>query len=201
MIIPPENSIIISPIGEFETELLDRVRSQVNRIFGYETETVPLLQGVGFALDSDRSQYHSTPILEKLDTIAPLRAIKVLAITKVDLFIPILTHVYGEAQLGGRACIISTHRLEEGLTPMSAQKTFFGRVVKEAVHELGHTFKLRHCHDTICIMHYSRSVRDVDQKSDQLCRYCRVLIEDEKKRLAEQNPPARERDFRVPFYG
>ncbi|MFC1817083.1 hypothetical protein ACFL0M_14365, partial [Thermodesulfobacteriota bacterium] len=111
------------------------------------------------------------------------QAIKVLAITTVDLFIPILTHVYGEAQLGGKACIVSTYRLKEGLSPLSFRETHQIRVVKEALHELGHTFKLHHCQDPACIMHYCRSVKDVDRKSDQMCRYCKVFIGDEIKRL------------------
>ncbi|MBW1821725.1 MAG: hypothetical protein JRI92_08155 [Deltaproteobacteria bacterium] len=101
----------------------------------------------------------------------------------MDLFIPILTHVYGEAQLGGTACIISTHRLVEGLSLVADKDTYYGRVVKEAVHELGHTFKLRHCKDNACIMHYCRSIKDVDRKSEQLCRYCKTLLDDEMKRI------------------
>ena len=186
MIIPPEyRCIIISPIGDFDARLLKLINREIQRVFGYKTETVSLLPDVDFALNSGRNQYHSTPILEKLASIAPLKAIKVLAMIHVDLFIPILTHVYGEAQLGGRACIISTYRLKQGFPAMNPSKIYLSRIFKEAFHELGHTFGLRHCPDKTCIMHYSRSVSDVDLKSDQFCRYCKVLIEDEKNRLAE----------------
>ena len=137
-----------------------------------------LLQNIDFAFDKGRDQYHSTLILEELATRAPASAIKVLAITDVDLFIPILTHVYGEAQLNGKACIISTCRLKEGLPLMDTQEAFLTRVVKEAIHELGHTFNLLHCPDHTCIMHYCRSEDDVDRKSEELCRYCGVLLED-----------------------
>ena len=54
---------------------------------------------------------------------------------------------------------------------------------QEAIHELGHTFNLRHCKEHTCLMHYCRDEHDVDQKSDQLCRYCKVLLNDEIKRL------------------
>lgn len=141
------------------------------------------MQDVNFAFDPGRKQHHSTSILEKLAEIAPPHAIKVLGITEVDLFIPILTHVYGEAQLGGTACIISTHRLAEGLSIVADKDTYCERVAKEAVHELGHTFKLRHCKDNACIMHYCRSIKDVDRKSEQFCRYCKTLLEDEMKRM------------------
>jgi archaemetzincin len=189
LIVPPEHIVIISPIGSFEPDLFGEICSEVQRLYTCRTEIISLLESVDFSLDPGRNQHHSTLILEKLAGMAPSRAIKVLAVTTVDLFIPVLTHVFGEAQLGGKACIISTHRLKEGLNPVSAPETYLLRVVKEAIHELGHTFKLRHCRDSGCIMHYSRTVRDVDRKSDQFCRYCKVLLEDEMKRLAEINPP------------
>ena len=182
MISPPEHTILISPIGDSETELYKPISLEVGRIYGCPTEFLPLLQDADFAFDAGRNQYYSTMILEKLATEAPSRALKTLAITHVDLFIPILTHVYGEAQLGGRSCIISTCRLKENLPAINPQDVFIHRVVKEAIHELGHTFNLRHCPDHTCLMHYCRSERDVDRKSDDLCRHCRVLLEDELKK-------------------
>jgi archaemetzincin len=179
------NHIVISPIGDLDSDLIQWVGREIHRIFGYRTRTAPLIQHVDFAFDSSRKQHHSTPIIEKLADMAPPEAVKILGITRVDLFIPILTHVYGEAQLGGKACIVSTHRLNEGLK-MGLWEPFARRVIKEAVHELGHTFNLRHCRTHACCMHYCRSIKDVDRKLGQLCRYCRVLLEDEIKRLAEK---------------
>lgn len=170
-------------MGNFEADLIDHIRREISRIFGFAVETQSFLSGLTFAFDPERNQYHSTAILERLDNEAPGHVAKILAVTEVDLFIPILTYVYGEAQLGGRACIISTHRLREGLSPINTESKFLERLTKEAVHELGHTFKLRHCTDHACIMHYCRSITDVDHKSDQLCRYCRILLDDEIKRM------------------
>ena len=187
MITLSEHSIVISPVGDIDSELFEPISIEINRIFSYKTEIIPLLQDVNFAFDPSRKQHHSTSILEKLAEIAPPQAIKVLGITEVDLFIPILTHVYGEAQLGGTACIISTHRLAEGLSIAADKDTYCERVAKEAVHELGHTFKLRHCKDNACIMHYCRSIKDVDRKSEQFCRYCKTLLEDEMKRIADSS--------------
>lgn len=177
--------IIISPIENFRPDLLKLIVRKVHRIFGYRTKIKPLMQNVDFAFDHDRQQHFSTAILERMASLAPTTAIKILAITKLDLFIPILTHVYGEAQLGGTACIVSTHRLNEGLGT-SFSEIFYKRVVKEAIHELGHTFNLRHCRDQTCNMHYCRSIKDVDRKSDQLCRYCLVLLNDAIKRLGKK---------------
>jgi len=178
-----ENSIVISPAGSQDPDILSLVGREIKKFFGYETKIIPLLENIDFAIDFKRNQYYSTIILEKLAERAPVNAIKVLAITEYDLFIPILTHVFGEAQLGGKTCIISTYRLTKELPSMEREKALKLRVVKEALHELGHTFKLRHCKDKSCIMRYSRSINDVDGKSNQLCRYCKKLLDDEVERL------------------
>jgi len=181
---PPEKSILIAPIGSQDSEILSCVSREISEMFGYETEIKALLENIDFAIDFKRDQYHSTMVLEKLAERAPVNAVKVVAITEYDLFIPILTYVFGEAQLGGKTCILSTCRLIQELPSLEWESALKIRVVKEALHELGHTFKLRHCKDKNCIMRYSRSVTDVDLKSNQLCRYCRRLLDDEIERLA-----------------
>ena len=175
--------ILVSPIGHKNHELADGICEEISRVFKSSTRVSPILSDISFAYHSERDQYYSTVILDRISSSAPEEAQKVLAITEKDLFIPILTHVYGEAQLGGKACIVSTHRLGEGLLGMGRPDEFRRRVIKEAIHELGHTFKLRHCREQTCIMHYCRTVEDVDRKSLQLCRYCRVLLGDELRRL------------------
>lgn len=170
--------ILISPVGDFPAEVLDTVVRAVRDVFGMDTWILPLLEGLEFAWSADRSQHHSTPILERLAAEAPPEAVKVAALCRVDLFIPILTYVFGEAQLDGRACIVSSYRLMDRLTGSPPGAVLSHRMAKEIVHELGHTFNLRHCPDPVCLMHYCRSESDVDHKSDQFCRYCKVLLGD-----------------------
>ena len=178
-----EHIILISPVGELSIELIEAVAGEIEQVFGFSTETSPILQDLSFALDDNRNQYHSTAILDRLAANIPPHSVRVLTIAQVDLFIPILTHVYGEAQLGGTACIVSTFRLNEGRSGMNIPPKYIDRIVKEAIHELGHTFNLRHCQEHTCIMHYCRNEEDVDRKSDQLCRYCTIMLGDEIKRL------------------
>ena len=180
-----QHSIVISPIGNFGPEITEPVKKEIYRIFGFPALIIPVLEDVDFAFDSGRNQYHSTSILQQLEKSAPSFAIKVIAVTKVDLFIPILTHVYGEAQLGGKACLVSTYRLKDQISAAHPGVIFTQRIIKEAIHELGHTFNLRHCQEHVCIMHYCRTELDVDRKSDQLCRYCKILLDDEIKRLGK----------------
>ena len=181
----PEPTITIAPHGEFSAALIEALAGEIRHVFGFAADTESVLQDLSFALDKNRNQYHSTLILERLAADRPARSIRVIAIVQVDLFIPILTHVYGEAQLGGPACIVSTYRLNEGRSGMNITPKFIERIVKESVHELGHTFNLRHCPEHACIMHYCRSEEDVDRKSDQLCRYCQVMLQDEIDRMRQ----------------
>lgn len=174
--------IIISPVGDIPPWISHTIADKMKNVFGFKTKIVRLMQDISFAYDPERDQYYSTRILEVMGARAPKDCIKLLAVTKEDLFIPILTHVYGEAQLGGTASIISISRLipypDSG--PLKKESS---RITKEAAHELGHTFDLRHCEDAHCIMHYCRKLEDVDHKSDRLCRYCTVLLSDSIKLL------------------
>jgi archaemetzincin len=171
------DTIIVSPIGDIPLWMSDTIAKEVGVFFGFKARVVGVLDDISFAYDEGRFQYYSTRILEKLEENAPDDCIKIIAVTKMDLFIPILTHVYGEAQLGGKACIISIARLIENSGAEVVNKGE-KRIIKEAVHELGHTFDLRHCEDEMCIMHYCRKIEDVDRKSDRFCRYCNVFLAD-----------------------
>jgi len=172
-----ERAILVSPLETILPEWLTAVTESVTAVFGLPTAVATIPVNMKPHYDATRRQYHSTPILAALAEAAPTTAIRILAITRKDLFIPILTHVYGEAQLDGTACIVSTHRLNHWDSSTGPNQVR-DRIVKEAVHELGHTFGLRHCAESGCTMHYCRSVADVDRKSGILCRYCRTLLND-----------------------
>jgi archaemetzincin len=176
------DTIFVSPVGEMAPWIARTLTEKMEAFFGFKTKVLPLLSNITFAFDPDRNQYHSTLILEQLAARCPPGGLKVLAVIKEDLFIPILTHVYGEAQLGGTACIISISRLLSGYD-MGGVDSDASRIVKEAIHELGHCFDLRHCEDEHCIMHYCRKLEDVDKKSNRFCLYCEIFLSDNIKAL------------------
>jgi archaemetzincin len=131
-------------------------------------------------LDPRRGQHASGVILRWLLEAGP-RGGKVLGVTDQDLFIPILTYVFGEAQLGGTAAVCSTFRLAEGID-LAGPRLLTERLAKEAVHEVGHAFGLHHCDTPACVMGRSAGLRGVDEKSHLLCTTCRQRL---------QAPPAR----------
>jgi len=126
-----------------------------------------------------RQQYNSTQLLEYLLTDRQPGLFKILGVTGVDLYIPILTYVFGEAQVGGTGAIISLYRLNQGLDGLMAPpQVFWPRIIKSGLHELGHTCNLKHCRQPDCIMRFSGSLEKLDQKNPHFCGYCRVLLSD-----------------------
>jgi archaemetzincin len=156
-------------------ELLEGVRSHVERVFRTPArlESPPGLPDDTF--DPRRNQHASHRILLWLSSRRPARAARVLALTDQDLFIPVLTFVFGEAQLRGRAAVVSTARLASAALPGESGRLGL-RLRTEAVHELGHTFGLLHCGNPRCAMARSSSLRDVDAKRPDLCERCRALF-------------------------
>lgn len=153
--------------------LLDEIRPQVARVFGLTTRLWRGRERPAHAFDPVRNQHSSTRILEWLATTGPGDVHKVLAVTDVDLFIPVLTFVFGEAQLGGHAAVVSTARLVAPDSPVPpGGRLLAARLAKEAVHELGHSFGLVHCDLVRCVMSRSSSLLEVDAKHGGLCQDC-----------------------------
>ncbi|MBI2391892.1 MAG: archaemetzincin family Zn-dependent metalloprotease [Deltaproteobacteria bacterium] len=126
---------------------------------------------VAACLDKRRGQYDTRALLTRLLEL-PEQGL-ILGVTSADLFLSIFTFVIGEACLGGRAAVVSTYRLHEeryGLPPDPDRMR--DRLVKEAVHELGHCHGLVHCGDSRCVMHASSAAEDVDLKGYELCSTC-----------------------------
>jgi len=125
------------------------------------------------AYDISRGQHNSTILLKLLLEEVEDTSTKVLGVTGVDLFIPVLTYVFGEAQLVGTVAVVSSHRLRaEAYGLETDQKLLIQRLEKEAVHELGHTFGLIHCAESACVMHPSTYVEQIDLKSVEFCTDC-----------------------------
>lgn len=122
----------------------------------------------------ERGQYNATLVLAHLLRHLPERDAKIVGVTNVDLFIPVLTFVFGQAQLDGPGAIVSTYRLRNEHYGLPSDPALLNeRTVKEIVHELGHTFGLVHCRNYSCVMHAATYVEEVDLKEARFCASCR----------------------------
>lgn len=127
--------------------------------------------------NSSRRQYNGFNLLKEVDTKFAEDTMKTLGLFDVDLFIPILTYIFGQAYLNGKAGIASVYRLRNERYGMKRdEKLLVDRFRKEVIHELGHAFGLIHCHDQTCVMRSSTYVEDIDQKSHHLCHKCSAQI-------------------------
>jgi len=129
------------------------------------------------SFEARRNQYYSTRILKEMLGEVPQDALKLLGVTDKDLCIPILTYVFGEAQVGGTAAVVSLARLRQehyGLAP--DRPLLLERLRKESLHELGHTFGLVHCPLRECVMYLSNTVVDVDTRGRDFCTGCQTVV-------------------------
>ena len=174
-----EGTIVLEWIGEAppDMSLLEGVRGQVEIAFGLPT-SVRTVNGLPAAtLDPHRMQRSSTKILRWILKRTPRGPLRVVGVTDADLYIPVLTFVLGEAQLGGRAAVVSTARLAG-----TAQRRpgppgrLAGRLLRGCLHVLGHTFGLTHCSHAACVMSRCHSVAEVDKTRAGFCRDCRQRL-------------------------
>lgn len=170
--------IHIVGIGGVALGALDALAAALARELRDSCRVRPAPIDPGFAFDPVRGQYHSTALLRHLAPLAPhTDDTRLLGVAAVDLYVPIFTFVYGEAQLGGPAALVSTFRLRQefyGEPPDPALAA--ARLLKEALHELGHTYGLRHCHDWNCPMAASTAIERLDVKGASYCRACRAAL-------------------------
>lgn len=163
------------PIGNIDDGLLRDLVPALVETFHVSCRVVPLRLDPEFAYHGERQQYHSSEILHRMQGLLTSDSWRVLGIASVDLYIPILTFVFGEAQVGGPCAVVSSHRLRQEFYGLPSDTELFRqRVIKESVHELGHTLSLTHCEDYSCAMAPSHAVEWIDLKESRLCNGCRA---------------------------
>lgn len=186
--------IHLLPLFCSDPALFSFLNERVTDILKLPLEWYPQRWNLDFSFDVRRNQFHSTKIIEALARFyqtgladladgpalpAPPAAtsrgarFKALALVDEDLFIPILTFVFGEAQIGGTFGVVSCTRLRNPFYGLPHdQPLFFNRVLKEIIHETGHLFGLHHCPDAGCVMFSSHQLPDTDRKEVHYCTGC-----------------------------
>lgn len=165
------------PIGDVDDQLLKDLRPAIEETLSTPCRVLPVRLDPEFAFHGERQQYHSSEILRRMESFLTADSWRMLGLGVVDLYIPILTFVFGEAQMGGPYAVLSTHRLRQEFYGLpSDDELFRQRLLKEAVHEVGHTLNLTHCDDYRCVMASSHAVEWIDLKDSELCGACRSAV-------------------------
>ena len=166
------------PVGSPDARLLEWLRQALFEKFRVPAEILSPALDPAFAAHAERQQFHSSEILGKMQRYVDKNTWRLLGVTERDLYIPIFTFVFGEAQMGGFSAVVSYHRLRQefyGLPP--DLDLLANRLLIESVHELGHTLNLTHCDDFQCAMAPSHAVEYIDIKDSGFCENCLAKVE------------------------
>lgn len=167
------SAIHLLRVGQVSEPLVAALRPALAAELDVPCEILASNLDPSLALHAERGQYHSTEILARMLPFAFPGTWRLLGVTEADLYIPILTFVFGEAQVGGKCAIVSARRLRQEFYGLAPDPVLFReRLVKESIHELGHTFGLSHCEDHLCAMAPSHAVEWIDLKGRSFCEAC-----------------------------
>jgi archaemetzincin len=176
-----DQNITLISFGFFEKDILEHVAEAVRQEYHFSVINREGHMDISDFFDPARKQYDGNRLLKAVDSFDSPGSVKAVGLFSVDLYIPILTFIFGQAYLGGRSGIASIYRLKNERYGMeSNDRSLLDRLSKEVIHELGHTFGLIHCHVPTCVMRSSTYVEDIDQKEQHLCPHCRKVLESEK---------------------
>jgi archaemetzincin len=178
------------PLGPIDPDILRRLRTALSKFLLLPVRVLhpqPLPPQTYHVI---RDQYNAVQLLEFLIDQKDNKAFRILGVTAGDLYIPIFTFIFGEAQLNDKTAIISVFRLRGDTgEPAPTRAVFLARLLKLSLHELGHTFGLKHCLEDGCLMGFSSNLKKLDQKKLALCKYCHILLQDYFKDQGLPLPP------------
>jgi archaemetzincin len=175
---PSMNLVHLLRVGTTELSVLEDLRDSLPQSLPVACEILPFDLDPAPSYHPERQQFHSSELLGSVANLVRPRDWRFLAVADVDLYIPILKYVFGEAQIGGPCALVSTYRLRQEFYGLEKDDVLLReRLFKEAVHELGHTLDLRHCQDYRCAMASSHAVEWIDLRGSTLCSFCQAQVE------------------------
>lgn len=171
------NELYLVAIGSIPVQALEWIENATAEWFPLPIRRLPPLSIPAGAYDAKRKQYQSVEMMKLLAQQAPRDASRILGITDVDLAIPMLSFLFGQAQFDGPIAVVSLCRLHQEFYGLPPQETLLReRTVKEVLHELGHTFGLVHCSEPACAMSLATHIELVDAKSERYCARCGMQL-------------------------
>lgn len=169
--------LYLAPVVFSNNQLLDKITGTLEMTFKTNVHNIPLSIDTDSLYSHGRRQYYSTGFIEQSVKQTSHINGKIILLTELDIFVPVLTFLFGEAQLNGKHSIVSVFRLhEEFYSGQTNNELLYERTIKEVYHELGHNFGLVHCQNWDCVMHSSNSIEHVDLKGDKYCKSCSKIF-------------------------
>jgi len=169
-----KQNITLISFENFEKGFLGKIAEDVKREFHFPVNIKESRIDLNEFYNPTRRQYDGNKLLNEMESGYSSVSFKTIGLFRVDIFIPILTYIYGQAILNGSTGIASIYRLKNELYGMKQDENLLlERFSKVVIHELGHTLGLIHCHIPTCVMRASTYVEILDQKSKNLCPLCR----------------------------
>ena len=175
--------IYIQTIGSLQDHVRDGLISTLGDLSQRKVKCVHTTNYPLHAFEPKRNQYYARKIIEALMHNLPADCEKMICVTDVDLCTPILTFVYGEAQLDGRIAVVSTSRLKQEFYNLPRNdELLLQRLIKECLHELGHCYGLVHCSSKQCVMYFSSNILNIDNKQSHYCIKCHDFFMDKMRK-------------------
>lgn len=169
-----KQDILLISYGQFEKKFLEQIALDVQIEFELPVKIITSNFDLSAFFDPARRQYNGNKLLKLIDSNSTNEFLKTIGLFQVDLFIPILTFIFGQAIFRGKTGVASIYRLKNeqyGLT--KNENLLYERFRKVIIHELGHNFGLIHCYVPSCVMRSTTYVEDLDQKKHHFCSKCR----------------------------
>jgi archaemetzincin len=180
--------IYIQKIGNVEPSILIKLKKNLKWTLKDYIDSVKILKDeipiIDFPYNPISKQYDASYIFEVLDkNIKNKNQFRTLGVIDEDIYADTLNFIFGRAKYPKNEfykyhgiALISVARLKENFYRRSPNESLFElRVLKEAIHELGHTFGLPHCHNH-CIMRFSNHLKDTDDKPYKYCDTCEKKV-------------------------
>jgi archaemetzincin len=181
------NALYVVAIGTVSETALQWAEEAASEWIPLPLKRLPPLPMPEAAFDAKRKQYQSVEVMKMLSQFTPHDAVRLLGVTDADLAVPVLTFLFGQAQLNGPLALVSLCRLHQEFYGLPADPDLLReRTVKEVLHELGHTFGLTHCSERKCAMSLATHIGGVDAKSERYCDHCGLQLVEKFASLEEK---------------
>ena len=160
--------IALACVGQAPPSALTELEPALGEAFRCELVRAPAVRLPSTAYDRRRGQYRTAPLLDALAAVKRPDWERLVGVVDVDLFVPELSFVFGEADKRRGVAVFSLARLGSG-RDAQGQPLFARRASTEAIHEVGHTYGLAHCKDPECVMWFSTTLAETDRKGTNFC--------------------------------